>query len=150
MLSTKDIAEDIADDLLFRTGHALLSDNEADFAECFWIPVVIETIEGLTHIGSYAELKSVYRNVFQNLQANGVTNLARSVVSAQFLENDIIGSTHVAQRLSADGKPVGKPYPVYSTLKQKNSEWRIESCLYAVLSDPLLNKALSDKYQTVL
>lgn len=150
MLSTKDIAEDIADDLLYRTGQALLSGNEADFAECFWMPVVIETIEGVTDIQTYPELIGVYRNVTQNLKGTGVTNLARSVLSARFLENDIIGSTHISQKLSPDGEPIGKPYPVYSTLTQKLSEWRIETSIYAILSDPLLNKALSVKYQTVL
>jgi len=149
MLSTKEIAEDIADDLLFRSGRALLSGNESAFSKCFWVPTVIETIEGVTHIQTHCELINVYQNVYQNLQASGVTNLARSIVSAQFMDDKIIGSTHVAQKLCRDGEPIGTPYPVYSTLKQVGSEWRVESCIYAVLNDPLLNKALSIKYQTV-
>ncbi len=149
MLTKHDFAEDIGEDLLFRTGRALLTGKAKEFAACFWLPTVVESLEGVAHIQTDHELQNVYQNVRNNLQTNGVKNLARSVISAEYLEDDIIGSTHVSQRLDKDGAPIAKPYPVYSTLKRSNSEWRIESSIYAVLDDPLLNKALSCKYRTI-
>ena len=149
MLSTKDIAEDIADDLLFRTGRALLSGQEDDFVACFWVPSVIETIEGVTHVQTVSEFRNMYRNVHRNLKRSGVTNLARTIVSAEFIDTDIIGTTHVALRLGPNGEHVGTPYPVYSTLKRLQSNWKIESCIYAVLNDPRMNKALSLQSQKV-
>ena len=149
MLSTTEIAEDIAEELLFRTGRAMLDGNEDDLVACFWVPAVFETIEGVSHIQTIKELRNVYRNVYRNLKRNGVADMARTVVSAQFIDNNIIGTTHVAVRLGPDGEHVGKPYPVYSTLKQLKSEWRIESCIYAVLNDPRMNKALSLQPQKV-
>ena len=149
MLSTKEIAEDIAEDLLFRSGRALLAGKEDDFVACFWVPTVIETIEGVTHIQTVSEFRNMYRNVYHNLKRSGVTNLARTIVSAKFIDRNIIGTTHVAVRLGLSGEQVGTPYPVYSTLKQLKSEWRIESCIYAVLNDPRMNRALSLKYEMV-
>lgn len=136
-------AEDIAEDLLYRTGLAIDDGHFTAFGACFALPCVVETEHGLKIITKMRGIKETFQNVRNYYHENGVTTVARDVVEAQFLTHDTIGSTHVTSLLTKDGTVFRKPFPTYSVLRRgADAKWRIISCTYAILDSPRHNQAL--------
>lgn len=141
---------DIADDLLYRTGQAMLQNDFDAFQACFKIPQLVETSEGKRLVETIDEFRVVFLNMQENLRERCVVDVVRSVVSAEFLEKDVIGSTHVAVRIDADGNKMCPPYPVYSILRRdSNNVWRIESSIYAFVEDFEMNMIFHRKNTSI-
>ena len=136
------LAEDIADRLLYQTGRGLVSGDYKLCQACFDIPHLIETSDTKRVIRSDDELRQVFDNMQDHYRKNGVKDMARMVLSAEFIDPDTIGSTHVSRLLKADGKIFRKPFPVYSILKRYGTSWKISSSIYAILDSPELCLAL--------
>ena len=144
-------AESIAEELLYITGKALLEADFQMFSECFRLPQMMETVDGRRLISTESEFQYTFNSVRRHLHKCGVTDFARAVVSAKFLDADTIGSTHVSSLLDADGNEAAPPYPVYSVIRRYGRTWRIVSSLYAILDNPAYNEALMatpDLYST--
>ena len=144
-------AESIAEELLYITGKALLEADFQMFSECFRLPQMMETVDGRRLISTESEFQYTFNSVRRHLHKCGVTDFARAVVSAKFLDADTIGSTHVSSLLDADGNETAPPYPVYSVIRRYGRSWQIVSSLYAILDNPAYNAALMatpDLYST--
>lgn len=136
-------AEDIAEDLLYRTGLAHTTGDMKAAAECFELPQLMETSSGRMLIETEDEVIRVFKNVRRYLAENDVSDIVRTVVSAEFLDPNLIGSTHVSRLMKSDGTLFRAPYPTYSILRRTGGEWRIVSSTYAILDAPEHNSALS-------
>ena len=137
-------AIEIADDLLFRTGNALLSGDFVCFLECCRFPAVFETPVGVTVIRSASDLEHLFVRVRQTYVSKGVIDFARTILSAEFLTETSIGSTHVTLCLGKDGEPIGHPFPAYSILTSIDETWRGQVCIYAILNNDDLSSSLVD------
>jgi len=136
-------AEEIADELLFKTGKALMSADFEKFSTCFGFPHIIETEEARRVLQGKDDLRTVFEDVVRYYADKGVVDLARTVVEARFLNADTIGSTHVTRLLQAKGTVLRKPFPVYSIIRRHGHlDWRIMSSVYAILDCSEHNAAL--------
>ena len=137
------LAEDIAEDLLYRTGKALRGGRFEDVGELFEVPQVMETLAGKRLIETEEDVRQVFASVRDYWAANGITDVARTVISSEFLADDLIGSTHVSQMMRADGSPFRSPYPSYFVLRRSDGRWRISSSIHAIVDNPEHVAALS-------
>lgn len=136
-------AEEIADELLFKTGKALISGDFDSFRGCFGLPHLIETEGGRRLLKTEDDLREVFEDVRRYYEADGITDVARTVVEARFLNADTIGSTHVTRLLKPDGPILRNPFPVYSVIRRHGHlDWRIMTSVYAILDCPAHNAAL--------
>ena len=137
-------AEEVAVDLLYKTGRALEAANYEAFKKCFAIPCVVETAQSLKVIESYSGLQATFDSVVSYYAEQRVVSLARDVIEAKFLANDTIGSTHVTRLLRLNGDTFRNPFPTYSILRRTpKGEWKINSCTYAILDCEDHNSALA-------
>lgn len=137
-------AEGIAEDLLYRTGNTLFATDIGKIADCFIVPQYMETLLGSRLIESKEAVEQVILSVRQYLVENGVVDPVRTVVSAEFLDSDTVGSTHVSRLMRADGELFRAPYPVYSIIRRVGQDdWKIASTSYVILDAPEHNRALN-------
>ena len=136
-------AEEIADELLFKTGKALIAADFDGFSACFGFPHIIETEKAHRVLKGNDDLRTVFDDVVRYYVNKGVVDLARTVVEAGFLNADTIGSTHVTRLMQAKGIVLRKPFPVYSIIRRHGHlDWRIMSSVYAILDCAEHNAAL--------
>jgi len=137
-------AEEIADELLFKTGKALLSGDFESFSACFGLPHVIETADSRQVLTDMTGIRTIFDELRRYLSDNQVVDLVRTVVEARFIDSDTVGSTHVASFVHADGVARRNPYPVYSVIRRHDPlDWKIMSCLYVILDCDEHNAVLS-------
>ncbi len=136
------VAEDIAEDLLYRTGKSLQNGDFEAFFECFEIPQVMETLEGEILMRTKEDVRATYDSVRAYFDDNNVKDVVRTVVSAEFLDDETIGTTHVSRLMQANGQLFRNPYPVYSILKHIDDAWKIMTNTYAILDGREHNLAL--------
>ncbi len=136
-------AEDIAEELLYRTSRSLTSDDLTSVADCFILPQYIETQLGSRLIETEDAVRQVFSSVRKYFVENDVTDIVRTVISAEFLSPDTVGSTHVSRLMRGDGGLFRAPYPVYSIIRRVDGDWKIASSSYAILDAPEHNKALN-------
>ena len=136
-------AEEIADELLFKTGKAILVGDFDGFHACFGLPHLIEVEAGRRLLKSSADLRGVFDGVRRYYESRAVVDLARTVVEARFLDADTIGSTHVARLLQDEGTVLRNPFPVYSIIRRHGHlDWKVMSSVYAILDSDAHNAAL--------
>lgn len=136
-------AEDIADNLLYRTGLALSHGQLDDVPDCFILPQSMETLEGVRIVREPEDVRQVFASVRRYFEQNGIKDVARAVVEAEFLSGDVIQSTHASRLLKQDGTTVRAPYPVLSRIKRcDDGQWRIASSTYAIIDSREHNEAL--------
>jgi hypothetical protein len=135
-------AEEIADDLLYRTGKAVMSGDFASFRDCCQLPLMMQTIDDARLIKTGTDLEKMFDSVRRYYMTNDVHDIVRTVISSEFFTSDEIGSTHVTRLIKSDGSEFRAPYPAYSVLKRSGGAWRIAIMRYAILDDPRHNAAL--------
>lgn len=142
-LETENDAEELADELLYKTGRGLVEGNYDLFRPCFALPYLIETVCGRQLLETEAAFRATFDSVRRHHKESGVTDIARIIVSADFLDDVTIGSTHATSLLQADGTVFRKPYPTYSVIRRIEGNWQIVSSIYAILDSAKHNRALS-------
>jgi len=135
-------ADEIADDLLFRTGRAVITNDAKSLIACFEFPFIIGTQDGTRMIEAQDGLLQILERLRRYYSDNNVVDVVRTVVSAKFENPNSIGTTSVARLIQPAGKQFRAPYPIYSTLSNQSGSWKIVSCTYAILDSPDHNKAL--------
>lgn len=142
MFKDRDAVE-IADEFLYLTGKYFWAENFEDFREFFALPYHLETADGARVIGTEFELRELFAKLREYYRKTDIFDFARTVISAEFLDETTIGSTHVSNLLGKSGKPVKAPYPCYSIIKKTGDRWKIFSSIYAILDNPELAKTLT-------
>lgn len=126
-------AEGIADDLLYRTGRALVLGDVENVHDCFVLPQVMETLEGARLVREPEDVRRVFEGVRAYFAENNVTDIVRTIVEATFLEPGVIESVHASRLMQPDGQVFRNPYPVYSRLDLcDDGVWRIALSNYAI------------------
>lgn len=88
-------AEDIAEEILYLTGKAILEHDDDVFISCVALPLLMETVNGQRVFISEDEVRHCLLGVRQHMKECDLVDFARTVVSAKFLDANTIGSTHV-------------------------------------------------------
>ena len=117
-MSSDVTADDIAEELLYRTGNTLVAEDLGQVAQCFFVPQYIDTLLGSRLIETYESVVEALESVRQYYRKNGVVDVVRTVVTAEFLDADTIGSTHVSRLIRSEGELFRAPYPAYSILRR--------------------------------
>lgn len=140
---TQDVAaESVAEEILYLTGKAIQENDDSIFLSCVALPLLMETINGQRVFVSNQEVKQSIAGVRQYMKDNGFVDFVRTVVSAEFINDSTIGSTHVCQMLHRNGSKERAPFPVYSIFRRYGASWKMTSCIYAILDSPEHNTAL--------
>lgn len=136
-------AKEIAEDLLERTGKCLSTGDFDGFAECFLLPHTIETFEGRRRIETESELRQLFDRSRDYFSQNGVTELYRHCLEAQYKDDDTIEATHET-RVIARGVLIQPPYPVFSIVRRIDGDWKIGDGMFAISQADSHSAALID------
>lgn len=140
---TQDIAaESVAEEILYLTGKAIMENDDDIFIACVALPLLMETINGQRVLVSNDEIRQSLTGVRQYMKENDFVDLVRTVVSAEFLDTNTIGSTHVCKMIHREKRAIRSPFPVYSVFRRYGTSWKLTSCIYAILDSPEHNSAL--------
>lgn len=129
-MGDQETARQIAEDLLTRTGAALLSGDYPAFAACFLRPVTTETFAGQRIVQTQAEHRAMFDEVVEYYRMNNVSDLVRQVISAEFQEDRMIFSTHTARCLSGS-QILSHSTNCLSRIRFSDGLWRIDMMRYA-------------------
>lgn len=149
-MDSKHLADTIAEKLLQLTGAALLSRDFQTFKSYFKLPLRLETVEGHRFVRTDAEFAEVFEAVLAHLDDTEVSDFVRTVVHADFVNEDTISSVHLCSEIHGSGELRRSAYPVHSTIVRNGSDWKIVSCLYVILDNTGHNRALVKVSSTVL
>ena len=137
-------ANEIANALLDRTGNAMESGDFDAFAECFALPLVMETFQGTWTVHNRQELAETFQAVRNFRRKNCVVEVIRENISADYRDDTTIAATHVARMFQERNILFGRPYPAYSMIRKRPEGWQIQLCQYAIEDPGGLNRALSN------
>lgn len=141
-------AKAVSEDLLRRTGAAILSGDREGFADCFLLPQTIETPEGSAKLQTRCDVVSIFENVRRYLRERNVTMMERHCVSATWLADDLVEAAHVSRYLSG-ASLVQEPFLAISLLKRTEKGWMIADTKYDVTDSPDHMRALTSWRQPV-
>lgn len=134
-------ARTIAEDILFRTGEAVMSGDTASFVACFALPHIFETAQGSTRVETADHLVQMFETVRHGHALRGVTDLARHIVQATFHDDKTIHSTHES-RLLRGTTLLEDPFPVFSVIRAFGPRWLISSSTYGARHDSHVGRTL--------
>lgn len=141
----------IAEDLLQRTGAALLNGDSGAFADCFALPQVFETVSGRVVAETRGHLVRMFQAVQQKYRCMGVTDLVRHVVQAEYRDHETIAFTHES-RLLQGTTLLQAPFPTFSIVKYVDGLWLVHASSYGPTHDSIagrvLNSALSENLKS--
>jgi hypothetical protein len=137
------VAEDIADDLLYRTGLAVNYGQYDDIEDCFFLPQSLETLEGARIVRTPDDVRRVFDSVRAYFAEIGVVDVVRTIVEAKFISAREIESIHVSSLMTRDKTVSRPPYPVFNLIRRcDKGVWRITHSSYAITNSRDLNSAL--------
>ena len=126
-------ARRIHEELLERTGHALLTEEFESYLECFSIPLNIITLSGRKSVTSPDDLKVIFDGVSARISRFNVTHFSRNCLSAVFVGDQTIHAAHQTRMVSGSVL-VGPAIPAFSVIKKIGSSWKVSDQEYAVQS----------------
>ena len=124
------IAVQIHEELLRKSGDALILDNFEAYAECFKLPFSLETYSGTETIHDLFELSSVFERVRARITQHCVTHFVRRSIAAEFVSAVVIHASHETRMVSGS-LLVGDIIPAFSKLVKFNNQWRVSDQQYA-------------------
>ncbi|KUF11243.1 hypothetical protein [Pseudoponticoccus marisrubri] len=121
----------IAQDMLDRTGAALIARDFDSFAAFFRLPKTLATEDGIRLLRNTADLRAAFDNACDHYAESGVTRLDRQVEAALFDGPEIIRFAHVTLLHGAEG-PIRAPYTSCSVIARLDEGWRVVDSQYAL------------------
>lgn len=131
----------IHQDLLDRTGAALINGHFQDFLECFALPHQLDTFQGKRVLSTAEEFQEVFEAMRLKNRRSGIDQLVRNCIEAEFKGPDIVEATHESRALAGNELKEG-PYPCFSILRRVDGYWRVASSAYAVDGQGHVGRAL--------
>ena len=132
---TDPAAEIVADDLLYATGRAIHNRKFNHFKPHIALPYVMELEDETQFVQTEDDIRLIFDRVQEHMRTNNIHEIVRTVVSAEFLDSETVGSTHVSKAFRRDGTAVGAPYPSYSVIIRTNDGGRLARSCVAFLHD---------------
>ena len=124
------LAVQIHQQLLSKSGDALISDNFEVYAECFKLPFSLETYSRTETIHDHTELRSVYERVRARITQHCVTHFVRRSIAAEVMSSAVIHAAHETRMVSG-AMFVGETTPAFSKLVKFDNQWRVSDQQYA-------------------
>ena len=131
MTGSKDAIE-IVEALLFATGEAMATEDFERFAACFALPYEVETLKGTVTIESEAALQDMFRKNIAYYRSEGVTDMIRRCLRAEFLTPDTITCLYETRLLHFGTHAKRTPYDVSVRIVMQNSVWKCVRGTYAI------------------
>ena len=125
----------ISQDLLNRSGHAYMTGDVNGFLSCFVLPHTISTFEAVNVITTEDGLRDVFHAMRRYLQSNGLTDLVRRCIRADFTEHDKVKAAHETRFLAGNRLFQG-PSLGLSTIRLIDGAWRVSDAQYAIQDAP--------------
>ncbi len=123
--------KDICEDMLARTGAAIMSGDFHSFLSCFHLPQKMETFSGYRMIETADDLRAVFDGVRKYMRDKGITRMVRRNINANFQDADTIVAMHETRMLR--GTFLAQPtYPSFSVLRRMNGVWKLTDTIYAI------------------
>lgn len=141
-MPTNRTASEIAEDLLARTGDAMDRGDFDSFERCFSRPVIMETLDEKLLLQTREDMRRTFDAVRKFRRENGVIKALRENISAEFIDENTITTTHVSRMMGSDNTAFGQPYVAHSLARRSGDTWLIHFCQYAAVGIPQLNAAL--------
>lgn len=124
-------ARAIAEDLLERTGAALLRRDADAFVAAFAVPHRLSTYDRSRILQDEDALRRVFHRMCDEFAAMGVTDITRECLSARFRDPDTIAQTYISHVMSGTRR-LREPYPCFSVLVRQGGTWKVQSSDYAL------------------
>lgn len=135
-------ARAVIEHMLERTAHAMLT-GDLDLAlACFDIPYTVETFAGEKHYETVAEFREQFFEVVGYYRANGVTQLDRRCVLAEFQGPDTISTLFETRIIQFGTMRLREIFPTYSLVRRRQTGWRVTEARYAIDDSDAHNRAL--------
>lgn len=141
-MTDSETARNIHQELLDRSGHAMMSVNFEAFAQCFAIPSVIETYEATGEITSMVDMRALFDRLVAERATQRVRDIVRRSTDAAFREDGTIVATHETRYIVEGNILLGPVHTALSVLRQEDGLWKVAFSQYTVEGDNALNKAL--------
>lgn len=124
-------ASQVSQHLLDVTGRAFATRDADLFTQWFVYPQKLSTFETTIVVENRAQMARTFHKLCDHFSSQGVTQMVRVCISAEFVAPDRAEATHMTH-LMAGHRRVKPPYPGFSSLGKINGVWRILSSQYAV------------------
>ena len=132
----------IADDLLQRTGSALLNSDAQVFVDCFALPQEFETAAGKIRVETQEHLTRMFETVHQKYKSIGLTGMVRHVIQAEYRDAATIAFVHETRLLRATTL-LQEPFPAFSIVRNVDGIWRVHSSSYGATEDSIAGRTLN-------
>lgn len=134
-------ASEIVDDVLSRTGQALIDGDFETFLPHFLLPQVIETFEGPKNVKTADDLKALFLSVRTFHKSQDVNRLVRSCRYAVYKDEDNIEG--VFDALLFNGNELVHNMPsTFVMMTRHDDVWKIIYNMYGVNDDDGFGRAL--------
>ncbi|WP_439122668.1 hypothetical protein [Marivita sp.] len=120
--------------LLDMTKAAYFANDFTLFARAFMLPHEHVTLQGFAVLETEEDLRMLFDRMQAEFQRLEVDNIARQLISAEFVTPHNILATAVTQ-LFSNGVLANQPFAVQSTLLRCGQHWRIATANYAIPLD---------------
>ncbi|QUJ75848.1 hypothetical protein KDD17_13000 [Sulfitobacter albidus] len=127
----KEMAADIAANLMTRTRDALMARDFDAFIACFHLPVTVETVDGRQEVRNRAEARTVFDGLVSAFDAQNLTWSDRRLAQTDVISDARIEFVYLAQNFRGRD-PVGERYPNFCQTRRIGEEWRITYSMHAV------------------
>lgn len=134
-------ARAVAQDLLDRSGRALLAGDFDAFRQHFALPNTVATPDGARQIEDVDALRRVFDRIGAFYRGFPDVGLDRVVENALFDGPDTLRYSHVAHILSG-GVPVQGPVQSHSVAERRDGVWQVTASHYVVAADSAQRAAL--------
>ncbi|QJF50197.1 hypothetical protein [Roseobacter ponti] len=134
----------ISDDLLEKSGAAIMAADFDAFRPHFAVPQKLETFDGQRWIDSPEVLEEVFRDIVTYMRTTGVTDLIRHCVEASYKGPATIVTTYETRMLRGT-ELIQRPFPGFSVLRFSSDGWQVSGCVVAIADAPEYSRALIGK-----
>lgn len=134
-------ASDVVNDMLNRTGQALMRGDFETFVAHFRFPQRIETIQGRQYIATQEDLKVLFSSVRAFHKKLGVDRIVRSCTKAEFKGEDQVEG--IFKALFFNGSElVHSVESTFVELLRKDDVWQVSYNMYGISDEDSFGDAL--------
>lgn len=141
-MTERETAYHIAEEILAKTGTAIMKGDFDAFGRWFTVPMTTESFDGQRRVESLTDLRAVFDGAFRFYNLLNVTDLIRHVITAEFAADGTLHTVHEARLLSYQIMLEQKT-TCFSRMRRIDGSWKIDLTRYANTRAPQLDAVLS-------
>jgi len=139
-------AHRIFQDLLDRSGGAMLSRDMTALLRWFAIPNTVESFEGRRTLNTEAETRALFETIMARQHEQCITHMIRRVTHAEFRDPDTIWATHETRYVYHNKVLSDSPHEGFSILHRYPDCWKVHHAQFTVDGRNPLNSAVKQPY----